>query len=229
MAIFISHDEDDGTQWDYQILDMDAAIPAWKTVQTDNDGNDGCMTGASLNGFRGFIKIPLSHFCEITSNGNAGPVISANAVVKQIKLFYTGSQGGESPAGTTMSVDMFGFSSGTPISGFEQLHPERELEEPQLQSSDVESAVAAILALYEDVTLLNETEAKTDYLFSYGRTEQSITAYREMLALYHTLTVTEKGEVEQKLPANIKMADMEAFVRNYDTFGGVQGNLKKIC
>ena len=222
-----SHDEDDGTQWDYQILDMDAAIPAWKTVQTDNDGNDGCMTGASLNGFRGFIKIPLSHFCEITSNGNAGPVISANAVVKQIKLFYTGSQGGESPAGTTMSVDMFGFSSGTPISGFEQLHPERELEEPQLQSSDVESAVAAILALYEDVTLLNETEAKTDYLFSYGRTEQSITAYREMLALYHTLTVTEKGEVEQKLPANIKMADMEAFVRNYDTFGGVQGNLKK--
>ena len=42
-----------------------------------------------------------------------------------------------------------------------------------------------------------------------------------MLALYHTLTVTEKGEVEQKLPANIKMADMEAFVRNYDTFGGV--------
>ena len=62
---------------------MDAAIPAWKTVQTDNDGNDGCMTGASLNGFRGFIKIPLSHFCEITSNGNAGPVISANAVVKQ--------------------------------------------------------------------------------------------------------------------------------------------------
>ena len=48
-----------------------------------------------------------------------------------------------------------------------------------------------------------------------------------MLALYHTLTVTEKGEVEQKLPANIKMADMEAFVRNYDTFGGVQGNLKK--
>ena len=90
---------------------MDAAIPAWKTVQTDNDGNDGCMTGASLNGFRGFIKIPLSHFCEITSNGNAGPVISANAVVKQIKLFYTGSQGGESPAGTTMSVDMFGFSS----------------------------------------------------------------------------------------------------------------------
>lgn len=222
-----SHDEDDGTQWDYQILDMDAAIPAWKTVQTDNDGNDGCMTGASLNGFRGFIKIPLSHFCEITSNGNAGPVISANAVVKQIKLFYTGSQGGESPAGTTMSVDMFGFSSGTPISGFEQLHPERELEEPQLQSSDVESAVAAILALYEDVTLLNETEAKTDYLFSYGRTEQSITAYREMLALYHTLTVTEKGEVDQKLPANIKMADMEAFVRNYDTFGGVQGNLKK--
>lgn len=222
-----SHDEDDGTQWDYQILDMDAAIPAWKTVQTDNDGNDGCMTGASLNGFRGFIKIPLSHFCEITSNGNAGPVISANAVVKQIKLFYTGSQGGESPAGTMMSVDMFGFSSGTPISGFEQLHPERELEEPQFQISDVESAVAAILALYEDVTLLNETEAKTDYLFSYGRTEQSITAYREMLALYHTLTVTEKGEVEQKLPANIKMADMEAFVRNYDTFGGVQGNLKK--
>lgn len=102
------------------------------------------------------------------------------------------------------------------------------MEEPQLQSSDVESAVAAILALYEDVTLLNETEAKTDYLFSYGRTEQSITAYREMLALYHTLTVTEKGEVEQKLPANIKMADMEAFVRNYDTFGGVQGNLKNM-
>ncbi len=33
-----SDDEDDGTQWDYQILDMDAAIPAWKTVQTDNDG-----------------------------------------------------------------------------------------------------------------------------------------------------------------------------------------------
>lgn len=60
-----SHDEDDGTQWDYQILDMDAAIPAWKTVQTDNDGNDGCMTGASLNGFRGFIKIPLSHFVRL--------------------------------------------------------------------------------------------------------------------------------------------------------------------
>ena len=125
-------------------------------------------------------------------------------LLSRSSYFYTGSQGGESPAGTTMSVDMFGFSSGTPISGFEQLHPERELEEPQLQSSDVESAVAAILALYEDVTLLNETEAKTDYLFSYGRTEQSITAYREMLVSLPYADGYRKGRGGAKAPGQHK-------------------------
>ena len=221
-----SHDEDDTAPWDYQILDMDAAAPEWKTVQTDS-GNDGCLTGEALNGFRGFIKIPLSHFYEITSSGNPGALISANSVVKQIKLFYTGYQGGVSPAGATMSLDMFGFSSNTQMDGFEPFRPERELEEPQFKTTDVDSITTAILDLYEDVTLLNETEAETDYLFSYGSTAESVTAYNEMLSLYHTLTVDEKKEVEQKLPSNIKMADMAAFVRNYDTFGGAEGNLKK--
>ena len=215
-----SHDEDN-SQWNYQILNMNDVNPAWKDVLTDADP-DGCLTGDPLNGFRGFIKIPLSHFREI---GNRNAAIPANSDVKQMKLFYTGTQGGTSPAGTSVYLDMFGFVSSVQGSGFEQLKPQT-VTAPNVAATTVEETQAAILALYKDVTLLGDTQEQPHYLFNYSNQQADVDAYRAMLAQYYTLTVAQKAELEKQAEVEGKIADMAAVVRNYDTYNGIDGNLK---
>lgn len=219
-----SHDEDDGAQWDYQILNINEANPEWQTRKTDNDGPDGCLTGDSLNGFRGFIKIPLSHFREI---GNKNTAIPANSEVKQMKLFYTGTQGGTSPAGTSIYLDMFGFVSSDQGNGFEQLKPQTVTAPDVTPSVTVDTAKAAILALYKDVTLLGQTQVQKQYLFNYSDQQADIIAYRAMLDQFYTLPVAEKEALEQDAEVAGKIAEMAAVVRNYDDYNGVPGNLKK--
>lgn len=215
-----SHDEDDGTRWDYQILNMDAAKPEWQTVQTDNDGNDGCLTGEFLNGFRGFIKIPLAHFRGVTSSGDPGAAIPSDSVVKQIKLFYTGVQGGESPAGALVSLDMLGFVSANSFSGSTQMKDlAASIKEPSYDQSG--STVQQLIdGLYTDVILLDHSETKVDYLFDYNAD-----AYQLMLTAYRTLTAAEKDALGQVYQT--KLADMAAFVRNYEKYNNVDGNLSQ--
>ena len=200
---------------------MNDVNPAWKDVLTDADP-DGCLTGDPLNGFRGFIKIPLSHFREI---GNRNAAIPANSDVKQMKLFYTGTQGGTSPAGTSVYLDMFGFVSSVQGSGFEQLKPQT-VTAPNVAATTVEETQAAILALYKDVTLLGDTQEQPHYLFNYSNQQADVDAYRAMLAQYYTLTVAQKAELEKQAEVEGKVADMAAVVRNYDTYNGIDGNLK---
>lgn len=219
-----SHDEDDGAQWDYQILNINEVNPEWQTRKTDNDGPDGCLTGDSLNGFRGFIQIPLSHFREI---GNKKAAIPANSDVKQMKLFYTGTQGGTSPAGTSIYLDMFGFVSSAQGGGFEQLKPQIVTAPDVTPSVTVDTTKAAILALYKDVTLLGQTEAMSNYLFNYSNQNADVDAYHAMLEEYYTLTIAQKAELEQDAEVSGKIAEMASVVRNYDTYNNVPGNLQK--
>lgn len=216
-----SHDEDDSGRWYYQVLNMNVAHPEWTDVQTDAD-SDGCLTGDPLNGFRGFIKIQLSHFREI---GNDSAAIPVNSDVKQMKLFYTGTQGGTSPAGTSVYLDMFGFVSSVQGSGFEQLKPQT-VAAPNVAATTVEETQAAILDLYKDVTLLGDTQEQPHYLFNYSNQQADVDAYRAMLAQYYTLTVAQKAELEKQAEVEGKIADMAAVVRNYDTYNGIDGNLK---
>ncbi|HIT52783.1 MAG TPA: hypothetical protein IAD07_02455 [Candidatus Fimivicinus intestinavium] len=219
-----SHDEDDTSPWEYQVLDMEDDQPQWEPRQSDN-GNDGCLAGSDLQGFRGFIKIPLSHFYEVQDDGNPGQQIPQNSDVKQIKVFYTGAAGGTDQADRSMSLDMFGFVNTQPFTGAAPIAPDTQLTPPSFTATTVEAVRQQILDLYEDVTLLGAEQASTDYLFNY--TDATNSAYSTMLAAYHTLTLTEKEQLATQLPSNVDIADMAAFVRNYEPYGGVDGNLKK--
>lgn len=219
-----SHDEDDISPWEYQVLDMEDDKPQWEPRYSDS-GNDGCLAGSDLQGFRGFIKIPLSHFYEVQDDGNPGQRIPQNSDVKQIKVFYTGTAGGTDQADRSMSLDMFGFVSTQPFTDAAPIAPDTQLTPPDFTKTTVEAVKQQILDLYEDVTLLSEEQARPDYLFNY--TDLTKSDYSAMLAAYHTLTLSDKEQLATQLPSNVDIADMAAFVRNYEPYGGVDGNLKK--
>lgn len=219
-----SHGEDNSV-WDYEILDLDAANPQWTPQSTDDDG---CLTNA-LNGFRGFIRIPMDHFYQYAqTKQNAGEgnnkLLNTGKMndIRQVKVFISGSDTADAtPAGTSIALDEFGFATSTPQSGFVQLQQDA-LQTPDYDTEAVGSVKAAILGLYEDVTLLGATESTSDYLFNYAAD-----TYAAMLSAYHTLTVAQKAELEQDAAVQGKIADMAAFVRNYEPYGGVDGNLAK--
>lgn len=219
-----SHGEDNSV-WDYGILDLDAVNPQWTPQSTDDDG---CLTNA-LNGFRGFIRIPMDHFYEYArTKQNAGEgdnkLLNTGKMndIRQVKVFISGSDTADAtPAGTSIALDEFGFATSTPQSGFVQLQQDA-LQTPDYDTETVDSVKAAILGLYEDVTLLGETESTSDYLFNYAAD-----TYAAMLSAYHTLTVAQKAELEADGAVQGKIADMAAFVRNYEPYGGVDGNLAK--
>lgn len=211
-----SHDEYAG-RWNYETLSLDDANPTWISRQTDTD-NDGCLT-SDLEGFRGFIRIPLSYFKQI--GNNSVDITGSLNDVRQVKFFFSGTAGGESPAGTSISLDMFGFAANSSFSDASQMKTlATPVKEPSYENTTVESVQQLIDGLYKNVMLLGQTEESAGYLFDYQDD-----SYQAMLTAYRTLTVSEKDTLEQAYQT--KLADMAAFVRNYEPYGGVDGNLKK--
>ncbi len=211
-----SHDEYAG-RWTYETLSLDDADPEWVSRQTDTD-NDGCLT-SDLEGFRGFIRIPLSYFKQI--GNNSVDITGSLNDVRQVKFFFSGTAGGASPAGTSISLDMFGFAANSSFSGASQMKTlAAPVAAPSYVGTSVESVQQLIDGLYENVVLLDQTEEQVDYLFNYNAE-----SYQAMLTAYRVLPASEKDKLGPVYQT--KLTDMAAFVKNYDPFGGVDGNLKK--
>lgn len=183
----------------------------------DNPNGWETKTAAQLNGFRGFIRIPIASFASLD-----GRTLDWSDV-RQVKIFITGIPGNTQAEGSSFVLDMFGFLYNDE-STYTSLKKQSftEIEEPE----GVEDAATQFNGLLATL-FVPVTDEKDTYLFDYNAA-----VYEELIDAYNTLTLSEKADADAALKEAsggkyTGVDELQLFVKNYDDWGGLgDGNLR---
>lgn len=219
----IYSNDETNSAWSYNAFSLDNPNKGWYPLSSDDDG---CL-GAGLVGFRGFIRIPVSYFNEI---GGDRILTDALSTVGQVKVFLSGNPGGNDEAGNSFILDMFGFISNDPDGNFtqtlkEQYHQLVGLPDPVHNA--MEQFNEALAGLFTTVKDINNADLK---LFNYSA--ETVSTYSQLIKAYNMLTLGDKQTADDAVQAAsggkyTGVDELQLFVKNYDAWGGVIGNLQK--
>lgn len=197
----------------------------FSVLDYDNPNGWETRTAAQLNGFRGFIRIPIESFASLD-----GKTIDWNDV-RQVKIFITGIPGNTQAEGSSFVLDMFGFlysddntHKSLKDQNFVEITPPTGVQDARTQFTD------ALNALFDPVT---DVDGSTQVqLFDREAELNDVSAYDQLIEAYNTMTLTEKEQADEALStasggAYTGVDELQLFVKNYDEWGGTLGNLQR--
>lgn len=195
----------------------------FSVLDYDNPNGWETRTAAQLNGFRGFIRIPIESFASLD-----GKTIDWNDV-RQVKIFITGIPGNTQAEGSSFVLDMFGFlysddntHKSLKDQNFVEITPPTGVQDARTQFTD------ALNALFDPVT---DVDGSTQVqLFDREAELNDVSAYDQLIKAYNTMTLTEKEQADEALStasggAYTGVDELQLFVKNYDEWNNEPGNL----
>lgn len=197
-----------------QIISLDTPAADWQPASVSD-----------LNGFRGFVRMPLANF------GGIG-----RGDIRQIKFFVTGKPDNANAAGSWFSIDMVGFLSNesNDLGGQtlkDQYYSEQKAPAYDSDASDQFANLLDNNTIFKSVRDVDGTTV----LKLFDRTavdESSKYVYDQLIAAYNTMTLSQKETADEVLQTasgeKYKGVDeLQLFVKNYDPWGELgDGQLK---
>lgn len=197
----------------WQKLDLDDDTPTWEPVTDFN----------SLNGFRGFLRMPMVGFNNLNDTGSNRAASVNTSSIKQIKIFFKGNRDNANAAGSFFALDMFGFLSDVQVPGYEWLNDRYLATQLQVPDITVDNALSQFNTILSQ--LFTTVQDANVQLFDY-----SGEVYGSLIEAYNTMTLTEKEQADKELSTTSGEAytgvdELQLFVKNYDEWNDVEGNL----
>lgn len=185
-------------------------------------------TPSALNGRRGIVRIPLEWFASLDwLSDNARGNSFTLSDVRQIKIFVRGTANNPNAAGSTFSLDMFGFMTDTKQGVFSQSLKEQysePLNVPVPHENAYDHFIEHMKELFTPATDINNNSIQLFNRDAKTETEESI--YDALLDAYYTLTPSDKEKADSELASYTSyhfasVDHLKLFVINYDTWGNL--------